>query len=92
MDTAAKAASAVAQAILTNMPTGTHSSRGVKAANPECFNGSRDQAEQFFQSICIAITMQLNMFVDKRMKILYTLSFMCGGIAQVWADNETNVI
>src|SRR5882724_2348710 len=25
------------------------------------------------------------------MKILYALSFMHGGIAQVWAENETNV-
>src|SRR5882724_7606455 len=32
------------------------------------------------------------MFVDERMKILYTLSFMRGGIAQVWAENETNAI
>jgi len=36
--------------------------------------------------------MQLDMFSDKRMKILYALSFMYGGIAQVWAENETNVI
>src|SRR5882724_924838 len=36
--------------------------------------------------------MQLNMFADERMKILYTLSFMCGGIAQVWAENETNAM
>jgi len=36
--------------------------------------------------------MQLDMFADKRMKILYALSFMRGGIAQVWAKNETNVI
>src|SRR5882724_6770832 len=36
--------------------------------------------------------MQLNTFADERMKILYTLSFMCGGIAQVWAENETNAI
>ena len=26
------------------------------------------------------------------MKILYALSFMCGGIAQVWAENETNAV
>ena len=26
------------------------------------------------------------------MKILYALSFMHGGIAQVWAENETNVV
>ena len=36
--------------------------------------------------------MQLNTFVDERMKILYALSFMHGGIAQVWAKNETNVV
>ena len=32
------------------------------------------------------------MFKDKRMKILYALSFMHGGIVQVWAENETNVV
>src|SRR5882724_6157649 len=36
--------------------------------------------------------MQLDTFADERMKILYALSFMHGGIAQVWAENETNVI
>src|SRR5882724_6681341 len=92
MDTAAKATSAIAQAILTNMPTGSHLSRGVKVADLECFNGSRDKAEQFLQSICIAVMMQLDMFEDDRMKILYALSFMCGGIAQVWAENETNAV
>jgi len=36
--------------------------------------------------------MQLDMFTEERMKILYTLSFMRRGIALVWAENETNVI
>jgi len=36
--------------------------------------------------------MQLDTFADERMKILYALSFMCGGIAQVWAKNETNAV
>src|SRR5882672_9637646 len=36
--------------------------------------------------------MQLDMFADERMKILYSLSFMCGGIVQVWAENETNMV
>src|SRR5882724_13090095 len=71
-----------------NMLTGSHSSRGARAAKPESFNGSRDKAELFH----IAITMQLDTFVDERMKILYALSLMHGGIAQVWAENETNVI
>jgi len=69
------------------MLTGSHLSRGINVADPECFDGSRDKAEQFVQSIHIAITMQLDTFTDERMKILYALSFMHGGIAQVWAEN-----
>jgi len=34
--------------------------------------------------------MQIDTFVDKGMKILYALSFMCGGIVHVSAENETN--
>src|SRR5882672_5423533 len=74
------------------MPTMSHSSRGAKAAEPETFDGSRDKAEQFVQSVCIAVTMQLDTFSDERMKILYALSFMRGGIVQVWAKNETNAV
>ena len=36
--------------------------------------------------------MQLDMFEDERMKILYSLSFMHRWIAQVWAENETNAV
>src|SRR5882672_1270754 len=36
--------------------------------------------------------MQLDTFADERMKILYALSFMCGGIAQVWVENKTNAV
>src|SRR5882672_6834599 len=46
-DATAKAMSAIPQAILKNMPTGSHSSRGAKAAEPVSFDGSRDKAEQF---------------------------------------------
>jgi len=53
---------------------------------------SRDEGKQFIQSICITVTMQLNTFVDKRMKILYVLSFMCGGMAHIWAEYETSVV
>ena len=31
-------------------------------------------------------------FANKRMKILYALSFMHGGMAQVWAANETSMV
>ena len=36
--------------------------------------------------------MQADTFVDERMKVLYALSFMCGGTAQVWAVNETMAV
>ena len=36
--------------------------------------------------------MQLDAFTDERMKIQYTLSFMWGGMAQVWAANNTSAI
>ena len=36
--------------------------------------------------------MQADTFADERMKILYALSFMHGGTAQVWAANETMAV
>ena len=36
--------------------------------------------------------MQADTFTDKRMKVLYALSFMRGGMAQVWAANETMAV
>ena len=36
--------------------------------------------------------MQLNTLLDKRIKILDALLFMCGGMAQVWAANKTNLV
>ena len=36
--------------------------------------------------------MQADTFADERMKVLYALSFMCGGMAQVWAVNKTMAV
>ena len=36
--------------------------------------------------------MQADTFADERMKILYALSFMRRGTAQVWAANETMAV
>ena len=36
--------------------------------------------------------MQADTLVDERIKVLYALSFLCGGMAQVWAANETMVV
>ena len=45
--------------------------------------------EEFIWAIWITVTMQADTFEDERMKVLYALSFMHGGMAQVWAANET---
>src|SRR5882724_8993120 len=66
--------------------------RNAKASDPEPFDRSQESMEQFIRSVHIAVTMQLNAFMDERVKILYTLSFMWGGMAQVWAANETSAI
>jgi len=90
---ASQAASAVAWMILTNVQalTGGQPMRNAKAASPETFDGSQEKTKQVVQSVHISVTMQLNAFTDERMKILYELSFMSGGLAQVWGANETSV-
>src|SRR5882724_9076287 len=89
---ASQAVLAVAWMILTNVqvPPGGQSRRNSKAADPETFDRSQEKTEQFIQSVRIAITMQIDTFADERMKILYTMSFMSGGMAQVWAANKTS--
>ena len=42
--------------------------------------------------VWIAVTMQVDTFMNERMKVLYALSFMCGGTAQVWAANKTMAV
>src|SRR5882724_8857934 len=78
--------------ILTNvqMSTGGQPMRNAKAANPEIFDGSQEKTEQLIRSICITVT-QIDAFANERMKILYTFSFMSGGMAQVWGANETSM-
>ena len=95
---ASATASTVAQAIATNpqasIPVQTlhNPTQSAKAADPEPFDGNRDQTEEFVRAVRIAVTMQANTFMDERMKILYVLLFMCGGTAQVWAANETMAV
>ena len=81
---ASQVVSAVACTILISMQTSARGqlTRNAKASDPEPFDGSQENTEQFVRSICIAVTMQLNAFSDKRMKILYTLSFMRGRMAK----------
>ena len=52
-----------------------HLPRSSRAAQPESFGGSQDKAEQFIQSVHFVVTMQINMFMDERMKILYAVLY-----------------
>ena len=66
--------------------------RNAKAADLEAFDRSQGKTEQFIRSIRITVTMQIDTFTNERMKILYALSFRQGGMAQVWAANETSAV
>ena len=48
--------------------------------------------EEFVRAIQITVTMQADTFANEKMKILYALSFMHRGTAQVWAANETTAV
>ena len=90
---ASATASTVAQAIATNpqasilVQTSHNLTQSAKAANPKPFDGNQDQTKEFVRAIWIMVTMQADTFVDERMKILYVLSFMRGGMAQAIAMN-----
>ena len=91
-------ADAVAQAITMNpqasipVQTSHNLIRSTKAADPEPFDWNRDQTKEFVRAIRITVTMQADTFTDARMKVLYVLSFMHRGTAQVWAANETMAV
>ena len=78
----------------TSIPVQTshNPTQSAKAAEPKPFDGNWDQTEEFVRAIQIMVTMQADTFADKRTKILYALSFMCRGMAQVWAANETMAV
>src|SRR5882724_6888916 len=83
-EAAVKVASAVAQAILGNMPTVSYSSWSAKAAEPESFDGNRDKKIGAVHLSCLHCSHKIDTFMDERMKILYVLSFMHGGMVQIW--------
>jgi hypothetical protein len=90
---ASTAAVAAAQQIATPAPPTIPSShRPIKAADPEKFSGDRAETEGFIRAIKLAIAVQPGSFPDERTKILYALSFMTSGSAQIWAHNETEAV
>ena len=50
------------------------------------------ETEGFIHAIKLPIAIQPKFFPDERTKILYALSFMTGGSAHTWAQNETETI
>ena len=91
-------ASAVAQAIVTNpqasipIQSSHNPVQSAKAADPKPFDGNCDKTKEFVRAVWIVVTMQVDTFADKRMKVLYALSLMCGDTAQVWAANKTMAV
>jgi hypothetical protein len=87
VNTTSQAAVAAAQQIIPPAPP-----KSIKAADPEKFSGDRAEAEGFIRALRLAIAVQPGSFPDERTKILYALSFMTGGSAQIWAHNETEAV
>lgn len=93
VNAASAAAIAATQSIATPISTQTSpSARPIKAADPTKFNGDRAATDGFLRAIKLAIAVQPNSFPDDRTKILYALSFMTDGSAQIWAHNETEAV
>src|SRR3979490_3033181 len=84
-EVATAAAAAATQNTSYSRSPSTHP---IKAAEPGKFSGDHAQTEGFIRSIKIAIAIQPESFLDEQTKIMYTLSFMTGGSAEVWAHNE----
>ena len=89
---ASTAAVAAAQHIVIPTSPNISSTRSIKAADPERFTGDRAETEGFICAIKLVIAIQPGSFPDERTKILYALSFMAGGSAHTWAQNETESI
>ena len=89
------AAFAAAVAAMQSLPIPTFSStsiRPVKGADPEKFSGDHGNTDGFIRAIKLAIAVQPTSFRDERTKMLYGLSFMTKGTAEVWAHNQTQAI
>jgi Retrotransposon gag protein/Zinc knuckle len=97
VNAASTAAVAAAQQFVTPPPPPTFLSapstnRSVKAADPDKFSGDRGETEGFIRALKLAVAVRPGSFPDERTKLLYALSFMTGGSAQIWAHNETEAI
>ena len=82
----ASAASGAAVAATQSLSIPTSSSTSiypVKGADPEKFSDNRRESNGFIHAVKLAIAVQLTSFSDEQTKMLYALSFMMKGTAEV---------
>ena len=72
--------------------TGTPTTHSIKPMEPNKFNRDQSQTDEFIRVVKLAIAVTLATFSDDQTKILYTLSFMNRGMAEVWANNKMQVV
>jgi hypothetical protein len=93
VNAASVAAVIAAQQIIPPAPcTISSSTHPIKVADLEKFSGDHAGTEGFIRAIRLAIIVQPVSFPDERTKVLYALSFMTSGSAQIWAQNETEAL
>ena len=80
------AASGAAVAVTQSLPIPTPSSTSthpVKGADPEKFSGDCGETDGFIRAVKLSIAVQPSSFQDEQTKMLYALSFMMRGTAEV---------
>jgi hypothetical protein len=89
VNAASAAAVTAAQKIIPPAPPTIPSSTcPIKVTDPENFSGDCAETEGFIRAIRLSITVQPGSFLDECTKVLYALSFMTGGSAQIWAQTK----
>ena len=63
----------------------------VEVALPPKFNGERNQVVGFVNACCLFMQVRLTQ-VAERNKISWVLSYVQGGVAEVWKDNVLDEI
>ena len=92
-------AAAVAQAVIQAQPAvppaqpaPPQQPREPKVADPPIFNGNRNELQSFIRSVRTCFTLAPSRFPvgDEVRRILFTLGFIQGGTAGIWANNTAN--
>ena len=63
----------------------------LEVAPPPKFSGERDQVVEFINAYCLFMQMRIEQ-VEDRNKINWVLSYVQGGVAEIWKDNVLDEI